>query len=156
MQVVVTISRASRTRLPYTQIYPIYDLYINIYTHTYISIACTCRPRSLGLAQLWGARKSPGHASGRLYREQGESSQQHKRMPPGGRVGVTQLATTAQCPAFLPHPPKQENTWLAGGSGTHLSSQSLGDRGRTIFVSLRSGGPHLVSMVVSFRLAGAT
>lgn len=58
----------------YTDI-SIYDLYINIYT--YISIACTCRPRSLGLAQLWEARRSPGRASGKFYEEQKEILQQH-------------------------------------------------------------------------------
>lgn len=39
MQVLLTISEhCAHTRLPYTQIYSIYELYINIYTHTHVHI----------------------------------------------------------------------------------------------------------------------
>lgn len=39
MQVLLTISEhRAHTRLPYTQIYSIYDLYINIYIHTHVHI----------------------------------------------------------------------------------------------------------------------
>lgn len=120
MQVLLTISEhCAHTRLPYTQIYSIYELYINIYTHThtYISVACTCRPRSLGLAQLWETRKSPGRTSGQLYREQGESLQQHERAGPGGRVGVTQLTPHSSVPCNLPLPPPKREHLVCPVSG---------------------------------------
>lgn len=118
MQVLLTISEhRAHTRLPYTQIYSIYDLYINIYTHTYISVACTCRPRSLGLAQLWETRKSPGRTSGQLYPEQGKSLQQHERAGPGGRVGVTQLTPHSSVPCSLPLPPPKREHLVCPVSG---------------------------------------
>lgn len=120
MPALLTVSEhRAHTRLPYTQIYSIYDLYINIYTHThtYISVACTCRPRSLGLAQLWETRKSPGRTSGQLYWEQGESLQQHERAGPGGRVGVTQLAPHNSVPCNLPLSPQKREHLVCQVSG---------------------------------------
>lgn len=45
----------------YTDIFYIRSLYKYINIYKYISIMCSCRPRSLSLAQLWEARGDPQH-----------------------------------------------------------------------------------------------
>lgn len=59
----------------YTDIFYIRSIYKYINIYKYKSIMCSCRPRSLCLAQLWEARGNPHHVPGQHSREHGETAQ---------------------------------------------------------------------------------
>lgn len=120
MQVLLTISEhCAHTRLPYTQIYSIYELYINIYTHTHVHIcrvhlqAQKPRPRTAvgDPEESWPYFRAALPGAGRKL------ATARERAGPGGRVGVTQLTPHSSVPCNLPLPPPKREHLVCPVSG---------------------------------------
>lgn len=84
----------------YTDIFYIRSIYKYINIYKYISIMCSCRPRSLSLAQLWEARgESPSCAWATLQRAWRNSARGWGQEV---ELGCLSLPPIAQCSTFLP------------------------------------------------------
>lgn len=141
----------------YTDIFYIRSIYKYINIYKYISIMCSCRPRSLSLAQLWeaGGGGSPHHVPGQPSGEHGKTAQE------GGAEKWSWGASAspvAQCSTFLPlYKQERKERSSLPSVVAHTCNPSRNRRGQdTIAIaSSRSGGPYPVSTVMS-RLARAT
>lgn len=109
----------------YTDIFYIRSIYKYIYTHIHIYRVHLQAQKPSACPVVGGQEESWSYFWAALPGAGRKLTTGQEEGPVGGRVGVTQFAPTAQCPAFLPHPqPHPQNKRIPGlpgvVSGAHL------------------------------------